>query len=244
MSNVPSLGVEDLLPVRSRINWAPIIAGAVVALAVYFLLTLLGGAIGLSVSDDVRSDNLATGAAIWAVISTALALFLGGWLTSQLTVGETKAESVVYGVLLWGVVFAMLMWLLASGVRTGFNAMVGVASASRAVAANTERSDWEDAAARAGVPRERIQEWQNQAKDVPADLRRAAEDPANRQAAADVATKASWWAVLGTIVSMIAAIAGSVMGAGPTFRLFRVGEGRVTLRDGGSSSRGVAPMAH
>lgn len=245
MSNVPSIGVEDLMPVRSRISWAPIFAGAVVALAVYFLLALLGGAIGLSVSDDVRSGSLATGAALWAVVSTALALFLGGWLASQLTVGETKAESVVYGVLLWGVVFAMLLWLLASGVRTGFNAMVGVASASQTVTENTTRGDWQDAAARAGVPADRLEEWRNQAKNVPADLSRAAQDPANRAAAADAATKASWWAVLGTILSMIAAIAGSVVGAGPTFRLFRVAEGRVTIRDGVTNPRGgVAPLAH
>lgn len=223
---------EDVFPVRSRVSWGPIFAGAMAALAVYFLLTLLGSAIGLTVGDDVRPRTLATGAAVWAILVTAVALFFGGWIVSQLTVGETKAEAIVYGVILWGVVFAMLLWLLASGVRAGFNAMVGVASAGQVVAQNISEEDWQEAARRAGVPQERIDEWRQQAKDLPADARKAVEDPENRRAAAETATKASWWAFGGTLVSMIAAVAGAVFGAGPTLRLLPVAAAsRVTIRE-------------
>ena len=37
---------EDLIPVRSRITWGAILAGSVLALSLYFLLALLGGAVG------------------------------------------------------------------------------------------------------------------------------------------------------------------------------------------------------
>ena len=83
MAENATLRAEDLVPVRSRVSWGAIFAGAVLALAVYLILTLLGGAIGLTVSDNVRTDTLKTGGAIWAILATAIALFVGGWVTTQ-----------------------------------------------------------------------------------------------------------------------------------------------------------------
>ena len=132
--DLPDVDAEDLLPVRSRISWGAILAGAVLALALYFLLTLLGAAIGLSVADDAGATELGLGAGIWAILVTALCLFAGGYAASHFTVGENKTEAAVYGLLVWAVVFAMLLWLMASGVRAGFGAMVSVATAGGAAA--------------------------------------------------------------------------------------------------------------
>jgi hypothetical protein len=209
----------DLVPVRSRVSWGAIIAGAVLALAVYLVLTLLGGAIGLTISDNVRTDSLKTGGAIWAILATAIALFVGGWVTTQCTVGENKAEAVVHGVIMWGVVLAMLLWLTATGVRAGFNAMVGMANVGSNAARNTSTEDWEAAARRSGVPQATINDWRQKAADAPAETRRAVEDPANQQAAVEAATQATWWTLLGTVFSMAAAVAGAMVGTGPTFRL-------------------------
>jgi hypothetical protein len=188
MDDAASIRSEDLLPVRSRISWGAIFAGAVMALAAYLVLTLLGSAIGLTVSDDVRSGTLGVGAAIWAILSTGVALFLGGWVTSQTTVGENKREAVVHGVIMWGVVLGMMLWLVSTGLRAGFNAMWGVASFTNTAARNTTTDDWEAAARRAGVPQERIDDVRRRAADAPADARQAVEDPANRKAAAEYAT--------------------------------------------------------
>src|SRR5690349_4557248 len=125
MNDSTSVRAEDLLPVGSRVSWGAILAGAVVALAVYLVLTLLGSAVGLSVSDDVRSGTLGTGAAVWAILSTVVALFLGGWVTSQTTVGENKTEAIIHGVIMWGVVLFLMLWLVSTGLRTGFNALWG-----------------------------------------------------------------------------------------------------------------------
>jgi hypothetical protein len=222
MADNATLRAEDVLPVRSRVSWGAIIAGAVMALAAYLILTLLGAAIGFSVSDRVRPENLQTGAAIWAILTTAIALFLGGWVTTQLTVGENKTEAIIHGVIMWGVVLAMLLWLMASGVRAGFNAVVGMADVGHTVARNTTTEDWEAAARRAGVSQETIDEWRRKAADAPGNVRRSAEDPATQQAATEAATRASWWALLGTLLSMAAAVAGALVGAGPTFRLLAV----------------------
>ena len=197
MVDVVTIPEREVLPVRSRISWGAILAGAVVALATYFLLTLLGGAIGLTISDDVSRDTLGTGAAIWAILATAIALFVGGWVTSQCVAGEDKREAVIYGIIMWGVVFAMILWLVASGVRSGFGAMVGMANAAGTanasiVADARERIAQTDAAA---IDRQEVEQVQ------------------------DTASNVTWWTLLGTVLSMAAAIAGTVVGAGPSFRL-------------------------
>lgn len=219
MNNATPVSAEDVLPVRSRVNWGAVLAGSVIALALYFLLTLIGGAVGLSISGHVRPSSVGTGAAIWAVLSIVVALFVGGLATSQLTVGENRGEAAIHGVLLWGLLFGMLLWLMASGVRSGFNAMVGVAQAGQAAAPGSTAGGWEEAARRAGVSAETIDEWQRKAADAPAATRQAAENPENQQAAADAATRVTWWAVLGTLLSMAAAVLGAIAGARPTFRL-------------------------
>ncbi len=210
---------EDVLAVRSRVSWGAIFAGAMVALALYFLLTLLGGAIGLSVRDTIRSGNLETGAAVWAIVATALSLFVGGYVTSLCTVGENKFESVLYGIIMWGVLFGMLLWLMASGVRSGFTAMVGMAHAGQAAVGNSSSRDWEAAAKQGGVSQEQIDQWRGQASTTAADVRRKLEDPQTRQDIADATTRATWWAFAGTLLSMLAAVAEAYLGAGPTYRL-------------------------
>lgn len=210
---------EDVVPVRSRVSWPAIFAGAVIALAVYLVLTLLGSAVGMTVSDDVRAGTMATGAGFWAVLTTIVALFSGGWISSQCAVGENKGEAVIHGVIMWGVVLFMILWLVGAGMRTGFSAMWGLASFTNAAARDMTAEDWEAAARRAGVPQATIDEWRRKAEDAPASVRQAVEDPANRRAAAEYATQATWYTLLGTVLSMAGAVAGALVGAGPSLRL-------------------------
>ena len=213
---------EDVVPVRSRVSWPAILAGSVLALSLYFLLALLGVATGLSVGDKVSPHALGVGTVVYAVAVTALCLFLGGCVASQLTTGENKTEGALYGIFVWAVVFGLLLWLTAAGVRVGFNAVVGAATAGTVAAAGTPQAEWEAAARQAGVPAERIEEWKAKAKDAPAAAQQAAQNPANQQAAADAGTRAAWYAFLGAWLSMAAAAAGGYLGAGPTFRLLSI----------------------
>jgi len=235
------VGMEDLAGVRSRISWGAIIAGSVLALALYFLLTLLGGAVGFSVSDKFEGRNIGIAAAVYAIVVTALCLFVGGYVASQLTTGENKREAAMFGLLVWATVFAMLLWLMASGVKAGFNTMVAVSTAGTSVAnvgaQNTSPGDFDEAARRAGYSNQQIQDFRERVKNAPADAKAAAEDPATKarmeqegREAAEVATRVTWWSFFGTLISMLAAAAGGVAGAGPTLRLFAVPAGRVAVR--------------
>src|SRR6059058_5635247 len=69
----------------ARISWGAIFAGAVVALAVQLVLTLIGGAIGLATLSPATGQSpsgtaLGLGAAIWLVISSLISLFVAGYV--------------------------------------------------------------------------------------------------------------------------------------------------------------------
>src|SRR3954470_2075944 len=118
----------DLLAVKSRVSWGAIAAGAMVALTIYIVLTLLGIALGIEVAVRGTDSRLGMGTAIYSIGVLLLAMFFGGWATRRLAVGESKTEAVLYGLILWGVLFLGMVWLLSAGLRTGFGAMVGTAS--------------------------------------------------------------------------------------------------------------------
>jgi len=217
MAEQVTVRAEDVLPVRSRVSWAAIFGGAVVGLACYLLLSMFGAAVGLSVADRARPSTIGTGASIWAIFSLVLSLFVGGMVTTQLAVGENKFEAIVHGVIMWGVFFAALLWMVNLGIRSGFNALVGAAAITQATG-----ESWEEAARRAGVSPEQINEWRRKAGETTEEGRRAATDPQEQQQAVETARWAAWLTLIGTALSMGSAILGAWAGAGPTIRLLTV----------------------
>jgi hypothetical protein len=204
---------KDIIPIGSRVSWGAIFAGGVISLAAFLLLTLLGGSIGLSIADNVTADTFGTSASIWAICSTVIALFVGGYITSQCAVGENVGEAVIHGLIMWGVVFAFTVWLTAAGVRAGFNALIGVASVGTTAMQGAGES-WESMALKAGIPQERINELRQQSNK--------AQNTASTDQAADVAMRASWWTLFGVMLSMAAAAIGAYLGAGPRVRVLGV----------------------
>jgi hypothetical protein len=133
-----SPSASDLLAVRSRVSWPAIAAGAMIATAIYFVLTLFGLALGIEVAVRGTTTHLGAGAALYSILTLLLAMFFGGWATSRLAVGESKLEAVLYGVILWGALFLGLVWLFSAGIRTGFGAMVGLSSGSYSLSADAD----------------------------------------------------------------------------------------------------------
>jgi len=206
----------DLVGVKSRVSWSAILGGTVIALSCYMVLTLLLGAIGITLTEAGVRDNAVGIGVILAMISTiVVSLFLGGWVSSQLTVGENRQEAAIYGFLTWAAVTGVALCLVTMGVRAGYFAVVG----GSMVAQNNERiSSWEETARQAGVPQSQIDSAKN-AMD-PNRVRAEANDPVNQERAAKAAVAASWAALVGTMLSMAAAVAGGLAGRGSTFRLF------------------------
>jgi ABC-type transport system involved in multi-copper enzyme maturation permease subunit len=210
MADASTIRTEDVLAVRSRVSWGAIISGVFVALAVAVLMLSLGAALGFSASGNVRGDYVATGVAIWGVLTALVSLFLGGWVVSQFTAGENKLEAFLYGVILWGVIFTVSMVAQFSILRTMFGAVISTAD----VAATAERSgavDWNKLAKDANLSQEQLDRIRG---SVPTsqDVQQAVDDPEFRKGA----IKVSWWSLAAIVVSMLAAVGGSLTGSGPT----------------------------
>lgn len=212
-----TVSAEDVMPVRSRICWGPILAGSMVALVVYFLLTFLGGALGYSISSRTTPQTLAIAAGVYAIVALAAAVFIGGMVASQLTVGENRAEGGLYGLLVGAAVFAVLLWLMATGVKSGFNAMVSVAAVGSN--ANVTQADLEANAREMGFTPAEIENAKQRARENAAQVKLTANDPETQRQAAQAAITVAWMSFAGTVVALLAAICGGRTGAGPTFRL-------------------------
>lgn len=227
--------IEDTVGVGSRVSWAAVFAGAVMTLAAYLLLTLLGAAVGLSLSDTgIRANSLGVGAVIWAIVTVIASLFLGGYVSTLIAVGENRCEAMVHGVLVWGVVTAMMFYMMAAGVRVGYSAALGAAYVGGSVDADAANGNWEAVARRAGMSDERIAEIRGQLEKARQQAGQAADSPETRQQALNATTSAVWVTLVGTLLSMAAAVVGGVMGSGPTARLLVFG---APLRRTGAGSQ-------
>ena len=245
MAESTKLSATDVLSVRSRVSWAAIAAGAMIALAVYFLLTLLGAAIGLEVAMRGSGGyNIGAGAAIYSILSLLLAMFLGGWSVSRLAVGESKLEAVLYGVILWGVLFVGMFWTIGSGVRVGFGALLGMATggmssgAESAFAANPGAGGAFASAldgmsaqiggdklqqdlTKVGLEPDQAKKAQDAVNAKINDIRSGkvtiasqARDLATDPGVVDQTRKATWYTLAGIVVSMVTVILGSLVGSG------------------------------
>ncbi|MCX7567730.1 hypothetical protein OS189_15395 [Sulfitobacter sp. F26169L] len=120
----PSLVSEVELDRGGRTAWGAILAGTVVGLAIFAMLTLLGMGIGLT-AIEVDADNpmgvVPTASPIWMFISQIVALGAGGYVAGRLAGVLHKAGSVLHGAAVWGVATLAAVWLTVSAGAGLFN---------------------------------------------------------------------------------------------------------------------------
>ena len=204
-----ALRPSDVMSVGTRVSWGAVFAGVVVALAVYVSLNLLAFAIGISTVNQMGTKTFAVGAAIVSTFCLLVALFLGGCVASTSTVGEEKAEAMTYGVLVWA---TMLLLLLV----TGFGLGVGFFASARDIIKPGEP----------GMTAEALKQELNltnqQAERYTTVLQRG------QGLASNVSPVGlAWWTFGGVVLSILAAVGGSIAGAGPEFALKRLRGRRV-----------------
>lgn len=122
----------------NRMSLASIVAGAVVALASWLVLLLLGYAIAFSASavnsiGELRS--ISTGLGVWTIISGAIAFFIGSYIASRFAGALLARDGLLHGFATWA--FATIIGLpltafLLSGVyafiSNWVNAVLGIPS--------------------------------------------------------------------------------------------------------------------
>jgi hypothetical protein len=130
-----------VVPIHKRVSWGAIFAGVAIALTIQIVLGLLGVALGASSFDPLKEQNpgkgIGIGAAIWLVVSSLIAMFIGAWFAGRLS-GGPRLDGRLHGLLTWSVATLMTVYLIstAAGNLLGGAAKllgnVGVATAQSA----------------------------------------------------------------------------------------------------------------
>jgi hypothetical protein len=180
-------------------------SGAQIALAI------LGIAVGLTVGEDTTKDALSTGAAIWAFVSMLVAMFFAGWVATVCTVGENRTEAVLYGVIVWAITSSLLLWSTAAGLSLGYSAVLS--RSQRQDTAMAARTLEADTGITVGASATATNDRDNTRDEARADDTGNSRDTrtVDRQTR-DRLQSASWWTFGGTIVSLLAAIGGALIG--------------------------------
>lgn len=121
-----------------KISWPAIFAGALIALGIQILLSLLGMGIGMSSVDPMKEQNpmagLGTGTLIWWIITFLLALFAGGWVAGRLSGTAHRFESILHGILTWVIFVLFNIYLLTSAAGSILNTAGGILGSTLSLA--------------------------------------------------------------------------------------------------------------
>ena len=213
MNTTNPVHAEDVFSVGTRISWSAILAGAVVALAFQFLFGILGATLAMPLQDRADPPTFNTFAVIWAIVVACVSMFVGGMVATVLTTGENKTESILYGIIVWATVLA----IVAHGAAESAGGMAGYAGYD--MHQGSMNRDWERGAREAGVSQKQIDQWREGASP----------EQKTNEVTREHITRYTWWAFAGMWLSLAAATGGALLGAGPTFRLVMVTPNRSPL---------------
>lgn len=145
------------------------------------------------------------------IFNVIVSLFIGGYVVSRTTVGENSTESLIYGVLLWGVLF---VFMLMTGAGLGFGSAMVATNATMAADDVARTPDFAEKLNLTETQKEKAREVFQEAREATADV-----SPVT----------VSWMCFGGIVLSLLASIAGSVCGAGPELVIRRLRERRVVV---------------
>jgi hypothetical protein len=106
------------LPFRDRarivlFRWPAIVAGLFVALGIHIVLTAFGlGVVFLQSQSAEGGSSMATAVLLlWSGLAWITAAFIGGYVTAWVADASRYAESLFHGLVLWGALTFILMFL-------------------------------------------------------------------------------------------------------------------------------------
>lgn len=146
-----------------RISWQAIFAGVVVTAALQILLGLLGAGIGLGM---VNTNAAATpdagsygiGAGLWWLVSNLVALAAGGYVSAWLAGISLRFDGMLHGIITWGLVTLLTLYLLTSAVGGLIGGAMHVAGSTLSAAGSTVTSAAPKVAEAAGISPDLIQQ--------------------------------------------------------------------------------------
>ncbi|TXD81551.1 hypothetical protein ESY86_06860 [Subsaximicrobium wynnwilliamsii] len=116
----------------SRISWGGVLAGALTAITISFLLNLLGLGLGLNSIDPLTEaqpfSGLGIGTIVWWVLSNLAALFVGGLIAARAAGLPSGADGGIHGFLAWGAYLLVSIFIVTSITGSIFSGMGSLVS--------------------------------------------------------------------------------------------------------------------
>jgi hypothetical protein len=194
---------ENLLPVRNRVQWGPIIGGLVSATATMVLLTVLGIAVGASVlSPRDSGQEIGTWAAVWGAVSAIVSFYVGGWVAAKTAAVGGSFAGLMNGLMVGATGIVLILWMTSMGLGNLF----GTLSANLGEIANMAQ----DAAQQEGVTPTDVQV---QADEAQAQAGAIAEDAEQAvRSSFDEIRAGAFGTFLGLLLPLVAAALGGFLG--------------------------------
>jgi hypothetical protein len=112
------------LPFRDRASivmfrWPAIIAGLFVALGIHIVVTAFGLGIAFAEHGGLPQGMTSIGLLLWSGVAWIAASFIGGYVTAWIADSSRYLESLFHGLVLWGLLTFVLMFLPPSTMGVG-----------------------------------------------------------------------------------------------------------------------------
>ncbi|SAK56880.1 hypothetical protein AWB76_02369 [Caballeronia temeraria] len=196
------LTTRDGLP---RLSWGSIIAGVILSMIVYLIMSVLGTAIGASLLAPMSKPDplhgFGFGSGVWVIVTTVLAVFIGSYFAGRCA----PVLGWLHGLLSWAAMTLLIVYGMTSLITDAVSTAGSVAATTAQVAAT--------AANQSGTTPSIVDNAKQQIQAAAASAASAASGPQAEQTARETAdaaargvARASWFSFAALIVGAIIAI--------------------------------------
>jgi hypothetical protein len=129
--------VTESAPIHCYVDWCAVIAGALIACAIFVLLTTFGSAIGLTLTSPYPGSGFSGRVAtwvtgIWEIWVAVSAFAVGGYLAGRLrhrvydaTEHESDVRDSAHGLVVWAIAALLGTWIVTTTARDVAHALNG-----------------------------------------------------------------------------------------------------------------------
>jgi ABC-type multidrug transport system permease subunit len=186
-----------------RVSWGAVIAGVILSLIAYLVLSVLGAAIGASLISPMSQPNptegFGIGSGIWMLATTIVAVFIGSYFAGRCA----PVLGWLHGLLAWAVMVLFVAYGMASIVGGAVSLAGRVASASATVGAVTSQSQTDGSSM--------VNSIKQQIQGAVASATSEASSPQARQDARQAADQAARAVARATWLSFAALVVGAII---------------------------------
>jgi len=193
-----------------RISWGAVIAGVILSLIVYLIMSVLGTAIGASLLAPMSQPNpgraFGFGSGVWVIVTTVLAVFVGSYFAGRCA----PVLGWLHGLLAWAVMTLLLLYGMTSIIGGAVSVAGNVAATTATVGAAAGNQGGQAAGSLADSARQQAQA----ALDGTAAAAASADAQQDAMQAAHTAARgiarATWYSLAALVVgAIIAVVSGS-----------------------------------